>query len=537
MNKKGFTLIELLAVIVILAIIALIATPIVISIIDDSRKEAAERSAESYLNAVENAIMKDRMESELIEDGTYKIVNGQLEGTTLEVEISGEYPTDGRVSIVDGKVDINGTSMIIGDYSVSFDGQGNIQVGKKPELEYYNDIYQIIGNINSGNSNGTGEVSGENAEFAYYVDENDKPNLVILKDLELESEFVLSTDMIIDLGGKTLAFDNELGIKVTSGDVTIKGEAAGSKVVVSNDTQASTVLKVDSGSCTISGGTYQADSNGIGTDQTTDNNIVVGSTGTLIIDNAKILSNDTEGGTLVGVYVNNGGTATVTNSDIEINSLNGLKSDGIRNYGTMTLTNTSIAAYSNYTANAAKNDYATSTRGINNEGTMILKNCYVYGAHSGIRSLGTLYVDGGTYEGYGHGGFYFGGASTTSYVKNATVRLSDIKVGYDDGIAGSNKAGFYVGGASNITIYVDKCEISGSYYPFVLRSSGGESNNNVYISNSNINKDTMERYIRNDGSSNKVYIGVGNNFGIVESYKESGSIETTDNYSSQFPEY
>ena len=343
--------------------------------------------------------------------------------------------------------------------------------------------------------------------------------------------------MIIDLGGKTLAFDNELGIKVTSGDVTIKGEAAGSKVVVSNDTQASTVLKVDSGSCTISGGTYQADSNGIGTDQTTDNNIVVGSTGTLIIDNAKILSNDTEGGTLVGVYVNNGGTATVTNSDIEINSLNGLKSDGIRNYGTMTLTNTSIAAYSNYTANAAKNDYATSTRGINNEGTMILKNCYVYGAHSGIRSLGTLYVDGGTYEGYGHGGFYFGGASTTSYVKNATVRLSDIKVGYDDGIAGSNKAGFYVGGASNITIYVDKCEISGSYYPFVLRSSGGESNNNVYISNSNINKDTMERYIRNDGSSNKVYIGVGNNFGIVESYKESGSIETTDNYSSQFPEY
>ena len=33
MNKKGFTLVELLAVIVILAIIALIATPIVINII------------------------------------------------------------------------------------------------------------------------------------------------------------------------------------------------------------------------------------------------------------------------------------------------------------------------------------------------------------------------------------------------------------------------------------------------------------------------------------------------------------------------
>ena len=35
--KKGFTLIELLAVIVILAIIALIATPIVIDIINDTK--------------------------------------------------------------------------------------------------------------------------------------------------------------------------------------------------------------------------------------------------------------------------------------------------------------------------------------------------------------------------------------------------------------------------------------------------------------------------------------------------------------------
>ena len=45
-KKKGFTLIELLAVIVILAIIALIATPIVLNIIKTSRKGAFARSAE-----------------------------------------------------------------------------------------------------------------------------------------------------------------------------------------------------------------------------------------------------------------------------------------------------------------------------------------------------------------------------------------------------------------------------------------------------------------------------------------------------------
>ena len=39
-NKKAFTLIELLAVIIILAVIALIATPVVLNVVDNARKEA-----------------------------------------------------------------------------------------------------------------------------------------------------------------------------------------------------------------------------------------------------------------------------------------------------------------------------------------------------------------------------------------------------------------------------------------------------------------------------------------------------------------
>ena len=53
MNKKGFTLIELLAVIVILAIIALIATPIVMNVIDNAQKGADARWVEGYMKAVE----------------------------------------------------------------------------------------------------------------------------------------------------------------------------------------------------------------------------------------------------------------------------------------------------------------------------------------------------------------------------------------------------------------------------------------------------------------------------------------------------
>lgn len=62
-NKKGFTLIELLAVIVILAIIALIATPIILNMINDARKSAAKDSAYAYLDAAEKYITMYQMAS------------------------------------------------------------------------------------------------------------------------------------------------------------------------------------------------------------------------------------------------------------------------------------------------------------------------------------------------------------------------------------------------------------------------------------------------------------------------------------------
>lgn len=58
MKKRGFTLIELLAVIVILAIIALIITPIVTGIIKKTKESADLRSAEAYVKAGENYYAK-----------------------------------------------------------------------------------------------------------------------------------------------------------------------------------------------------------------------------------------------------------------------------------------------------------------------------------------------------------------------------------------------------------------------------------------------------------------------------------------------
>ena len=56
MKKTGFTLIELLAVITILALIILIATPQVVKIINNSKERARKESVELYGKAIENAI-------------------------------------------------------------------------------------------------------------------------------------------------------------------------------------------------------------------------------------------------------------------------------------------------------------------------------------------------------------------------------------------------------------------------------------------------------------------------------------------------
>lgn len=63
-KKKGFTLIELLAVIVILAVIALIATPIIMNIINDAKKGAAKDAGYMIIKAGEFAIADTQLESE-----------------------------------------------------------------------------------------------------------------------------------------------------------------------------------------------------------------------------------------------------------------------------------------------------------------------------------------------------------------------------------------------------------------------------------------------------------------------------------------
>ena len=138
MNKKGFTLIELLAVIVILAVIALIATPIILGVIDKAKQGSAEQSANGYINAIENQVVVSQLKNEnVIVDGVHSVE----ELDKLAVEVKGKKPDKGNVVIEKGIV--TNYTLGIGEYVVTDGLTEKVTNTKKYEngtAVYYNPV-------------------------------------------------------------------------------------------------------------------------------------------------------------------------------------------------------------------------------------------------------------------------------------------------------------------------------------------------------------------------------------------------------------
>ena len=136
MKEKGFTLIELLAVIVILAIIALIATPIILGIIKDSKEESNKRSAELYIDAVEQAIVRKNLNGKF-KPNLCEINSGVVtcDGKKLEVEVEGIKPSDGWIYITDGVIKQYSLKLEVNTV-INKDAEGKVtngtEVAKKP---------------------------------------------------------------------------------------------------------------------------------------------------------------------------------------------------------------------------------------------------------------------------------------------------------------------------------------------------------------------------------------------------------------------
>lgn len=123
--NKGFTLIELLAVIVILAVIALIATPMILGVVESAKKGAAESSVLGFVDAVEKQIMISEVEGKTIADGHYTVTEGTASmtskasgATAIKIDVKGQVPGTTDMEIKDGSVET--TSFTLGKYTVSY---------------------------------------------------------------------------------------------------------------------------------------------------------------------------------------------------------------------------------------------------------------------------------------------------------------------------------------------------------------------------------------------------------------------------------
>lgn len=123
-NNKGFTLIELLAVIIILAIIALITTPIILNVVNKARQDAAKDKAWGTIEAFRVAYAQDQAdnetliafpyESKFMKDATTGKWSAKVGETSIKM--SGEVPQGGTITMdEDGLITCDG--LMFGAYS------------------------------------------------------------------------------------------------------------------------------------------------------------------------------------------------------------------------------------------------------------------------------------------------------------------------------------------------------------------------------------------------------------------------------------
>ena len=116
MKKNGFTIMELVAVIVIIALILLITIPIVINIIENSKKNGALDSAYGIKKSADYYYMTDFKRNKLEEYTCSFNVNCD------EIELDGIKPSSGTLKI-DKLGNLTFDNLVINGYRIYYDNE------------------------------------------------------------------------------------------------------------------------------------------------------------------------------------------------------------------------------------------------------------------------------------------------------------------------------------------------------------------------------------------------------------------------------
>ena len=124
-KRRGFTLIELLAVIVILAVIALIATPTILNVIENARKGAAVLSALGIVDAVEKQVAVNKLSS-ANKKFELPITEGNLRGivSAYNVQIKNFGKNDSGTINIDKSGVISKAMFLINGYYICYTTNG-----------------------------------------------------------------------------------------------------------------------------------------------------------------------------------------------------------------------------------------------------------------------------------------------------------------------------------------------------------------------------------------------------------------------------
>ena len=204
MKTKGFTLIELLAVIVILAIIALIATPIIIGIVKDAKNQAEIRNVEIYLSAAKQAVARKNMFEEINNSTCEVQENGSLSCNNGEVlvEMNKETAVGGTI-IFDGEKVVGVSNLRIGSKYYNLDSNGDL-------IASDNALYIITKELTNLAATGAGVIESNSTATV---------TLIAGAGYELPSTITVT--------GASSTYDNESGIITLTnaiGNVTITAE-------------------------------------------------------------------------------------------------------------------------------------------------------------------------------------------------------------------------------------------------------------------------------------------------------------------------
>lgn len=430
----------------------------------------------------------------------------------------------------------------------------------EPKIYYYSTIAGAVSDSNAGTVGTNADASQDTAVVSLYVDDNGLPNIVLLQNTSITSGLSFERNAVLDLNGHKITAElgnpesHAYAVLVNRGySLRIKGQTPGSAIESNTGSgPAVTLLYNHIGSyLEVLGGEYAVNAaettigacvrnygNVLLKDMTINataqkvsgitsgsgslslrqnNNIqnvtvnVVGLsdfTSAIDIQNAEstLISNchlyansDTESGRIYGIYLDNTSEPTI-------------------------IQNSEIVADSNY--HYADGSYTVLSTGINAGTTcsyLLLQNCTVKGCHASAELHCSTDIVGGSYSSAGHG-VYFSGSNTTHRVKGA--EMDDLYVGTHTN-TNQNHVGAYIGGNSGISVYADNTNVSGSNYSWVLRNSSGESDNALYISNSNINNKTIRI---DDTTTLRLYLGEGNSFDANDTTRPANVVETGADY-------